>query len=77
MIFVGLQNTYYDQWSQGFQIQSQFTNEYAFYTDLQFSNNINPKSKSGTYPPFAIGTCNRFEADQGVQAGSGGMIRYL
>ena len=36
-----------------------------------------PSTGTGSYPPFAIGNCDKNEYDPGLQAGSGGIVSTL
>jgi CubicO group peptidase (beta-lactamase class C family) len=63
---VGMNNTFYDPYSQAFLTQPNLATEYFYYTDL-----------SKSMDPFAIGQCWSVEAKTGTQAGSGGIVSTL
>ena len=65
---VGMSNTFYDPWSQAFNLGPTLAEEYFYYTDLSIPNNIDP---------FAKGLCWSVEAKAGLQTGSGGIVSTL
>jgi hypothetical protein len=66
----GLANTFFDPWSQAFQIKPALASEYYFYTNY-YNGTVQ------TDQAFAYGSCSSTEYDPGFQSGSGGMVSTL